>query len=168
VITRIISGGQTGIDRAALEWALAHGYDIGGYAPKGFRAEDGRIPGHLAVHMTEMSSGDYPARTRKNVEAADTTLVVVPYPEYVSAGTSYTKRILERRGAGRPWCFAWGGPTVEQEAGIIGEWLRQNAWRFSVLNVAGPRLSKWPEGPGVLDALLSVALPDRRAGRVAP
>ena len=64
-IERIISGGQTGVDRAALDVAMELGIPCGGWCPKGRRAEDGRIPGHYPLQ--EASSKEYPLRTRLNV-----------------------------------------------------------------------------------------------------
>src|SRR5678816_2125621 len=70
----IISGGQTGADRAALDFALAHGLPHGGWCPKGRLAEDGTIP--ACYHLTEMPTSDYPARTAKNVQESDGTVII--------------------------------------------------------------------------------------------
>jgi len=65
VIERIISGGQSGVDRAALDVAMEVGIPCGGWCPKGRRAEDGRIPAHYPLQ--EASSKEYPLRTRLNL-----------------------------------------------------------------------------------------------------
>ena len=69
---RLISGGQTGVDRAALDVALALGLPVGGGCPKGRRAEDGRIPDRYP--LVETPERNYPARTRRNIEESDGTL----------------------------------------------------------------------------------------------
>ena len=63
-VRRIISGGQTGVDQAALRWALDRGYEIGGLAPKGFATEDGLIPEEFAPHMTALTRGARSGNTR--------------------------------------------------------------------------------------------------------
>jgi len=65
LLEKIISGGQTGVDRAALDAAIRLGIPCGGWCPQGRKAEDGRIPDHYPLH--EASSPDYPVRTRLNV-----------------------------------------------------------------------------------------------------
>ncbi len=86
---RIVSGGQTGVDRAALDVALDMGLRIGGFIPKGRRAEDGRLPDRYP--LTEMGTRDYEPRTRKNVATSDATLVL--YHGTVTPGTGLTVRI---------------------------------------------------------------------------
>ncbi|HEX2796260.1 MAG TPA: putative molybdenum carrier protein, partial [Immundisolibacter sp.] len=71
---RVISGGQTGVDRAALDVALELGLPCGGWCPAGRRAEDGPIPARYP--LTEMAGADYAERTRRNVAEADATLVL--------------------------------------------------------------------------------------------
>lgn len=71
---RVISGGQTGVDRAALDVALELGLPCGGWCPAGRRAEDGPIPARYP--LTETAGADYVERTRRNVVEADATLVL--------------------------------------------------------------------------------------------
>ena len=71
--SKIISGGQTGVDRAALEWALAHGIAHGGWCPKDRKAEDGLIPPRF--HLQETGSGNSTIRTRWNVRDSDGTVI---------------------------------------------------------------------------------------------
>ena len=92
--TRIISGGQTGVDRAALDAAQCCGIASGGYCPKGRRAEDGTIPPHYP--LTELPSADYPTRTRQNASAADATLILTRGS--LSGGSAYTARIARQLG----------------------------------------------------------------------
>lgn len=74
-VEKIISGGQTGVDRAALDVAIELGIPHGGFVPLGRMAEDGVVPARY--QLVEMQTRDYPARTRANVEAADATLLLV-------------------------------------------------------------------------------------------
>ena len=74
IFTKIISGGQTGVDRAALDVALQLGLEAGGWCPRGRRAEDGNIP--LRYPLQETASWRYPARTRQNVLESDGTLIL--------------------------------------------------------------------------------------------
>ena len=71
---KIISGGQTGVDRAALDVGLTLGLPVGGWCPKDRRAEDGRIPDRYP--LVETPERNYQARTRRNVEDSDGTLNV--------------------------------------------------------------------------------------------
>lgn len=133
---RIISGGQTGVDRAALDAALALGLPCGGFCPRGRRAEDGKVPERYP--LVELRSASYAARTRANVEAADATLVLVLGE--LSGGTKLTVQ----------WCFRLCkpvlvvGPQEESALHVALGWLM--AHKPAVLNVAGPRASQWPEG----------------------
>lgn len=91
---RIISGGQTGADRAALDAALACGLPIGGWCPRGRRAEDGQIPARYP--LVETPSRDYRQRTRWNVRDSDFTLVFVIGS--LGGGSKFTTEVAERMG----------------------------------------------------------------------
>jgi putative molybdenum carrier protein len=73
VLRKIISGGQTGADRAGLDFAIEVGLEHDGFVPRGRRAEDGRISAHY--HLTELSSISYAVRTKRNVREGDGTVV---------------------------------------------------------------------------------------------
>ena len=73
-IERIISGGQIGVDRAALDWAIAHNIQHGGWCPTGRRAEDGIIPERY--RLREAPGRNYQQRTKWNVRDSDATLIV--------------------------------------------------------------------------------------------
>jgi Circularly permutated YpsA SLOG family len=73
MLRKIISGGQTGANRAGLEFAIHAGLEHGGYVPRGRKAEDGRIDERY--HLIELSTDSYPARTRRNIEESDGTVI---------------------------------------------------------------------------------------------
>lgn len=133
----IISGGQAGADRAALDFAIARGYTHGGWAPHGRIAEDGLIP--LKYKLTELPAGGYRQRTRRNVEDSDGTLVV--NVGELEGGTRATRDFAGR--LGKPCLVVQldEGVTVTAVEAVVA-WLRQAGVRR--LNVAGPRESKRP------------------------
>src|SRR5262245_56015878 len=88
---KIISGGQTGVDRAALDFALEHGFEQGGWCPQGRLAEDGRI--EAKYNLRETASAEYGERTRQNVLDSDATLIVVR--DYrLTGGTALTRDVV--------------------------------------------------------------------------
>jgi len=91
-LQKIISGGQTGVDRAALDIGLELRIPIGGYCPKGRRSEDGTIPDKYP--LTETSTANYGIRTEKNVIESDGTLIL--NVGQVSSGTAYTIKMAKR------------------------------------------------------------------------
>src|SRR5208282_1479493 len=92
---KIMSGGQTGVDRAALEWALANGIPHGGWCPKGRKAEDGVIP--IRFHLKETGSENYSMRTRRNVRDSGGT-VIFSKESGLSAGTQETADVAKEIG----------------------------------------------------------------------
>ncbi|MEW6766011.1 MAG: putative molybdenum carrier protein [Pseudomonadota bacterium] len=145
-IRKIVSGGQTGADRAALDFAIAHGIEHGGWCPAGRKAEDGPIDARYALTETE---GGYARRTRLNVRDSDGTLVL--NLGELADGTLST--VNHARRMKRPCLVA------QLDAGL-SEGLLQNIWRWlsenaiEVLNVAGPRESKRPGIYGLTFACL--------------
>jgi hypothetical protein len=140
----VISGGQTGVDRAALDVALAMGLEQSGWCPKGRGAEDGRIPDHY--HMIEVDSFDYRVRTEENIRQSDATLIL--YEGTLSGGTALTRRLV--RELNKPnLCERIHRPKIEH----IQAWLAKV--RPDVLNVAGPRESNYP---GIMHRAMSVLL----------
>ena len=134
---RIISGGQTGADRAALDFAIEYGYPHGGWAPRGREAEDGRIP--PKYQLTGLPDGGYRQRTRRNVEDSDGTLIV--NMGELDGGTLATKIFAEK--AGKPHYVAQvDDEATDEMAASVLAWLR--AHHIKTLNVAGPRESKRP------------------------
>jgi hypothetical protein len=134
MIEKIVSGGQTGVDRAALDTALELGTACGGWCPQGRKAEDGPIPARYP--LTETPSDDYPQRTEWNVRDSDGTLVITRgQPTY---GTALTVEIAARMK--KPYLIL----DLEQQPVLekARAWTRTQGIR--VLNVAGPREEKTP------------------------
>ncbi len=148
MITRVVSGGQTGVDRGALDAALRAGIACGGWCPQGRLAEDGRIPARYP--LTESESREYAVRTRLNVEDSDATLIICEgAPE---GGTALT--IVYAKQTGRPYYVAdlSQGRSVEE----VLDWLRPYA--VQTLNVAGPRESTVPGIAERADAFMTSLL----------
>ena len=136
-LKKIISGGQTGADRAALDAALACHFELGGYCPKGRTAEDGVIePKYL---LTEIDGGTA-ERTLKNVLASD--LTVLFYKSLLSGGTKQTLTFCTENK--KPYQLIDSATTDPNEAThLLAEAI--DLLGVKVLNVAGPRLSECPD-----------------------
>ena len=132
---KIVSGGQTGVDRAALDWAIDAGIQHGGWCPRGRRSEDGRIDDRY--QLTETAQSTYPPRTRRNIIDSDVTLVIHRGPP--SDGTALTIRIA--RELDRPVCLIDLHGDPDGTTQMIDFLCR---FRPEVLNVAGPRESGSP------------------------
>lgn len=130
----IHSGGQTGVDRAALDAAMARGVAVGGWCPQGRRAEDGPLPARYP--LTETGSAEYAERTLLNVREADATLVLTR--DDPNDGTALT--IETARALAKPLLVVDLG--AGKEVAPVAAWLREEGVR--VLNVAGPRESTVP------------------------
>lgn len=148
---RIVSGGQTGVDRAALDAALAAGIGCGGWCPRGRRAEDGPIAARYPLQET--ASARYAARTRANVRDSDATLIIVRGMDGFARGTRLTGREADR--LGRPlMAVDLAAPEPRDEtAARIAAWLAEH--QIAVLNVAGPRQSGSPGIYAAARALLA-------------
>ena len=134
MIEKIISGGQTGVDRAALDSAIALGIPHGGWCPAGRRAEDGRLDERY--RLLELDSNEYVDRTRKNVEDSDGTLILKV--GMLEGGTALTHTFAGN--FGKPVMVAdLDSPPAQRE---IRNWLVSN--NIKRCNVAGPRESKRP------------------------
>lgn len=134
---RIVSGGQTGADRGALDFAIEHGYTHGGWAPHGREAEDGLVP--LKYQLTELADGGYRQRTRLNVQDSDGTLIV--NLGELDGGTLATQAFAQQMSKPHLVVQLDAEITVEAAASVLA-WLREHA--IKTLNVAGPRESKRP------------------------
>lgn len=161
---KIVSGGQTGVDRAGLEAAMSSNLPFGGWVPKGRRAEDGMVP-DIFPGMREHPKRNYQARTRANVAYSDATLILTDrFP--LSAGTALTARLASE--IGRP-CKVVDVANPEAAAAIAA-WMRKLEERmnpgvargFLVLNVAGPRESV---APGIFEMAKKVLIEAFAASR---
>ena len=151
---KIISGGQTGVDRAALDVALDAGISCGGYCPKGRKAEDGALDEKYP--LKELESTVYRDRTEANIDASDGTLIITQSYK-PSDGTAYTMIYAKRK---QKPVFMVNMLEVRDEAmqDDFNSWLKEN--EVKVLNVAGPRESTFPGaykiGTDTLKFLLNV------------
>lgn len=134
LIAKLISGGQTGVDRAALDVALAGGLPIGGWCPKGRLAEDGKIP--MIYPLQETPSQHYAQRTQWNVRDADGTLILTCNEP--TGGTALTIHTAQR--AHKP--FRVIDLMSPENPRDVAAWISETD--ISILNVAGPRESVWP------------------------
>lgn len=148
-LSKIVSGAQTGVDRAALDVALALGYPCGGWVPKGRRAEDGRIP--ASYPMRETGGRGYPERTLLNVRDSDATLILTSGK--LTGGTALTLEYALNLGRPHRVVDLLDGASPEQ----VKEWIEEK--EVVVLNVAGPRETSSPgiyeQASDFLRALLS-------------
>jgi putative molybdenum carrier protein len=148
---KVISGGQTGVDRAALDSALRHGIVCGGWCPAGRLDEFGKIPDHYPVQ--ELPGGGFTERTLQNVKDSDGTVVI--YPHELWGGTEQTVRFsveLER-----PYQLIDASTVAaEYAATLIANFVRKD--KIDILNVAGPRQTEWPEGYDYAFRVLSTCL----------
>ena len=153
MLKRIVSGGQTGADRGALEAAIALGIPHGGWCPKGRQAEDGPIPPRY--QLTETPTEDHRARTRLNVEESDGTVILARGP--LDEGSLYTVEHAER--IGKPLLhvdLAEHGDRFGPASAELKSWILET--HVERLNVAGPRESRSPGIEGEVRDFLVRAL----------
>lgn len=147
---RIVSGGQTGADRAALDWAIANGIPYGGWCPKGRMAEDGVIPEKYI--LKECYRMGYLARTRQNVIDSDGT-VIFTLKGFLTGGSKRTREFADEHS--KPWVHIHS--KIADPAGKLRKFIGEH--RIKILNVAGPRASGEPTigdfVRAVLDQLIS-------------
>lgn len=134
-IDKIVSGGQTGSDRAGLDWAIAQGIAHGGWCPQGRLASDGVLPAHYLLQETE--SAGYRQRTKRNVQDSDGTLIV--NRGELTGGTLLTQQLARKLGKPCHVVDAEDG-TSDDAAMAVLQWLADHHIR--TLNIAGPRESK--------------------------
>jgi hypothetical protein len=146
LIERIVSGGQTGADRAALDWARGNGIPHEGWCPSGRRAEDGPID--ECYRLRETPQADYRVRTRLNVRDSDAT-VIFSLAEKLTGGSLATRRFAEA--GGKP-CLHVSKASGEDPKDLLRSFVREQG--VKVLNVAGPRASGEPDiGAFVMEVL---------------
>ncbi len=157
-LAAIWSGGQTGADRAALDFARARGFATGGWCPRGRRAEDGVIPPEYP--LTETTSEDYEERTRLNVRDCDAT-VIFSLASELSGGSRYT--LACARALGKPVLHLCAAEGVRAAAARLRAFLQRH--RVRRLNVAGPRASQEPGVGAWVTAVLEAAWPREQPAR---
>jgi len=135
-LQKIISGGQTGVDRAALDFAIEHDIPHGGWCPKGRKAEDGPLAAKYL--LTETPSASYPRRTQWNVRDSDGSVIFSIAPIW-SGGSKKTVDFAIKHN--KPWLHLYEGAASPEIA--LSEFIREH--KIAILNVAGPRASKEPE-----------------------
>jgi hypothetical protein len=150
-LTRIVSGGQTGVDRGALDAALAASFPCGGWCPEGRKAEDGVIPDRYPLSV--LPGAGYRHRTRENVRDSDGTLIL--FTGALSGGTKFTRDLCV--GEKKPFMeFDFARISVERAVPAVLSFLDES--EVAVMNVAGPRASGWAEGYEIALAVVASVL----------
>jgi hypothetical protein len=154
-LSKIVTGGQTGVDRGALDAALVAGFPCGWWCPSDRAAEDGEIPERYplaplpsanasigsAVRPARQVGEKYRARTLKNVQTSDGTAIL--YSGTLSGGTLLTRKLCMREK--KPFiALDAQAMTKLRAADAIVQFVEEHS--ICSLNVAGPRLSGWPQG----------------------
>jgi hypothetical protein len=135
-ITKIISGGQTGADKAGLDVALAHDFPHGGWCPKGRKAEDGPID--AKYDLIETPSANYLQRTEWNVRDSDGTVVFTMAKE-ITGGSMRTIDFAKKHN--KPCLHVSQADSTLPES-IVTQFIKQHG--IKLLNIAGSRESKEP------------------------
>ena len=136
-IQKIISGGQTGVDRAALDVAINRGIPHGGWCPKGRKSEDGTIPEIYVLQETDTSA--YEERTEKNVRGSDGTLIISLFHQ-LDKGTRWTRTCCEKYH--KPFLIIDLSREGEKNSESLIAWI--SIHQISVLHIAGSRESNSP------------------------
>jgi hypothetical protein len=150
-LAKIISGGQTGIDRGTLDAAIACGFPCGGWCPPGRLAEDGQIPERYP--LIELKEGGYSQRTLRNVVESDGTAIL--YFSQIEGGTEETLRFcIEKH---KPYKLIDAEEvSAERAAFLLASFIQH--YGIEVLNVAGPRQSQAPHAHAYAYAVINVLL----------
>ncbi len=139
IIHKIISGGQTGVDRAGLDAAILNNIPHAGWCPRGRKSEDGLIP--AKYRLTEHVSPFYIDRTEQNVVDSDGTLII--HSGKISKGTAKTYAFCKRHKKPALLLDA-EKTTLEKSISEIDTFI--DKYTVRILNIAGPRASHWPAG----------------------
>jgi len=161
MVERIISGGQTGADRAGLDFAIAHGIPHGGWCPRGRLAEDGSIP--RRYRLMESPSPDYAQRTEWNVRDSDGT-VIFSLGRDLSGGSKFTAEVAAQ--LRKPCLHVSEVSGGRNSAENLRHFLRRH--RIKCLNLAGPRASVEPRVGRFVRETLSACLDLFQAAKVTP
>lgn len=155
----IVSGGQTGADRAALDWAITEGIPHGGWCPRGRRAEDGKIPGRYQLRETQGTQ--YAQRTAWNVRDSDGTVIFTIDP-HLRGGVRRTREFA--REYRKPWVHLSQTVPIEACAEQLRNFLLDR--HIAVLNVAGSRASTEPAVGAFVHEVLSACWESLRQSRM--
>jgi hypothetical protein len=154
-LLKIISGGQTGVDRGALDAAIEIGVECGGWCPAGRLAEDGTIPSRYPV--IELANAGYAERTQRNVADSDGTLLFLD-GRPVGGTRETVECCVEMQ---KPYLTIDGGRIeIEQAINFGLQFIAKlpSAGATITLNVAGPRASQWPQGHEITRRIVSGVL----------
>jgi hypothetical protein len=149
----IVSGGQTGADRAALDFSIRQGIPHDGWCPRGRLAEDG--PLDHCYRLRETPTSKYDQRTRWNVRDSDATLVVTIQAK-PAGGTALTLGVARQKGKPHLHISRERVTSIEEAGQRVAKFIAEHG--VSRLNVAGPRASQEPEIAMFVDELLTAAL----------
>ncbi len=152
-ILKIVSGGQTGADRAGLDWATRAQIPHGGWCPAGRRAEDGAVPARY--QLTEAPFRDYTQRTMRNVRDSDGTAIFSCHPS-LSGGSALTQKTAQD--LSRPMIHVHAGLGIENAGKTLRDFVQRHGIR--ILNIAGPRASHEPDVAAFVGQVLSLAFID--------
>ena len=148
---KIVSGGQTGVDRAALDVALRHEIECGGWCPAGRLDELGRIPDQYPLQ--ELEYGGFTERTLQNVKDSDGTVII--YPAALRGGTEQTVQFCVE--VHRPHQLIDASKiSTDEAARLTADFVRN--YKIEILNVAGPRQSEWRKGYDYASRALEIFL----------
>jgi hypothetical protein len=151
MLKKLISGGQTGADQAALDFAIENKIPHGGWIPKGRITEVGPLPDEY--QLLEMPTKSYPKRTEKNILDSDGTLIVSHGT--VSGGTALTTKLAKKHE--KPWMHInLDKVSLEKAGSQLQGWIEQN--NIQVMNVAGARASKDEKIYSTIQKLLKYSL----------
>jgi hypothetical protein len=165
MIKKIISGGQTGADRAALDVAIKLDIPHGGWIPKGRITEDGTLPDKY--NLKEMSTDSYPDRTEQNVFDSDGTLIIGRGK--LTGGTDYTRKMTLKHHK-QLLGIDLNQTNHYDAASLIASWIRMQ--RVEVLNVAGPRATEdteiYRDVISILEQTIQILLDEDKKSGVEP
>ena len=155
-VIKIVSGGQTGADRAGLDSAIDWGIAHGGWCPTGRKAEDGAIPPRY--DLLESTSANYLQRTEWNARDADATVIFTLRSD-LTGGSKKTAEFAQKHG--KPWIHLNEGLGIEEAAVQLKSFIAEHG--VKVLNVAGSRGSKEPGVATFVRAVIGLSLDGARA-----